>query len=119
MIERGDRARLGFEAPKTVGVSGHRRGKNLDRNVALKARIAGAIDLAHAAGTQNRDDFVRADANARREAHVNGGGIITKRVTQPDCGATAEVKSATSPHAAPLSPAPSRVNRREPDQKSP
>jgi hypothetical protein len=35
---------------------------DLDRDLAIQLRVARAIDLAHAAGAERRDDFVRAKA---------------------------------------------------------
>ena len=39
-------------------------GQDLDRDVAIQLRVARAIDLAHAAGADRHDDFVRAEASA-------------------------------------------------------
>ena len=48
------------------------RGKNLDGDGAIEAGIDRAIDLAHAAGADRRDDFVRAEFGAGGERH---GGV--------------------------------------------
>ena len=47
MRQRRDRARLALEARQGVGVGGHRRRDDLDRDVAPQPRVAGAIDLPH------------------------------------------------------------------------
>ena len=51
MVERRDRASFLLEATQAVGVGGKRSGENLDRHVAAKALVTGAIDFAHSAST--------------------------------------------------------------------
>ena len=53
-----------LEAAQALGVGGEGGGQNLDGDVASEARIAGAIDLAHAACADERDDFVGTDVYA-------------------------------------------------------
>jgi hypothetical protein len=53
--------------------------KHLQRDITVQSRIASAIDLAHAAGAQRRDDLVgrrgyRGTAPNRRELYVQGRG---------------------------------------------
>ena len=69
MRERGDRLRFAFKArePIRIGRDGGRQ--NLDRDLTPQFRIARPIDLAHAAGTNRRDDFIGADDRARGKAH--------------------------------------------------
>ena len=64
MIQR--REGLGFarEPCEPVGVARERVGQDFDRDVAIELRIARAIHLAHAAGTNGGEDFVRAEADA-------------------------------------------------------
>ncbi len=64
MRERGNRPRLGFESPPHLGVGRDVRGHHLDRHVAIEPRVAGAIDLAHAARTDGLDDLVLCEARA-------------------------------------------------------
>ncbi|MNC94504.1 hypothetical protein D3C83_113750 [compost metagenome] len=71
MVERGKGARLAFEADDGVAVRRDRRRQDFDRDRAAKAKVAGAIDLAHAAGADRRDDLIGADARARSEGHVD------------------------------------------------
>ncbi len=52
MIERGERLRFALEARETLGVIGERRRQNLQGHVAAELRVAGAIDLAHPAGSE-------------------------------------------------------------------
>jgi hypothetical protein len=42
---------------------------NLDRHCAVEARIPGAIDLAHPARSERRDNFIRPEFRARGEGH--------------------------------------------------
>ena len=69
MVERGDGASLTLEAGEAVRVSGHGRRQHLDGYVAAQARVAGAKDLAHAAGSYGREDFVWSEFCAWRERH--------------------------------------------------
>ena len=63
VIERGERLGLTLEARDPIGIACHGVGHHFDRDLASKSGIAGAIHLAHAAGAEEADDFV--DANAR------------------------------------------------------
>ena len=58
MRQLRDAHRLALEAREGVRVSRQRRRQDLDRDVALEARVAGAKDLAHTSGAQHRQDFV-------------------------------------------------------------
>ena len=80
--ERRHRLRLGLEAGERVGVIGEVLGQHLDRHVALEAGVAGAVDLPHPAGAERRDDLVRAEAVAGREAH---GGAAIQTSASSDC----------------------------------
>jgi hypothetical protein len=46
---------------------------DLQRDVATEFRIAGAIDLAHSAGPEQIDDFMRTQAGAAVSGIVDGG----------------------------------------------
>jgi len=61
MIERGQK--LGFvpEAVQPFPVAREQIGEHFDRDVTFEARIPRPIHLAHAAGAQQRDDFIRSD----------------------------------------------------------
>jgi hypothetical protein len=54
-------------------------GHELQRDVAVQTRIAGAIDLAHSAGTEETGDFVLSDPRTRRQCH----GYFTFAVRSP------------------------------------
>ncbi len=62
--ERGHRSRLGLEPAPHLGVGRDVRGHHLDRHVAIEPRVAGPIDLAHAARTDGLDDLVLREARA-------------------------------------------------------
>jgi hypothetical protein len=69
MIQRRNRARFVHESPQAIGVGGKWLWKDLDRDVAAEARIARAIDLAHAASAKRRQNLVRAETGAGQERH--------------------------------------------------
>src|SRR5204863_7742647 len=69
VAERGERLRFALEPREAIGIGGDGIGQDLDRHVAIELRVARAIDLAHAAGAEWGDDFVRADARAGSEGH--------------------------------------------------
>ena len=54
MVQRRDRAGFLLESMEAIDVGRVCAGQYLDRNVAPEPRIASAIDLAHAAGTNQR-----------------------------------------------------------------
>ena len=64
MVERGED--LGF-ALEPYRIRGQRRRQNLDRYVAFQLAVARAVDLAHTAGAERRDDFVGPEAGAGHE----------------------------------------------------
>ena len=45
--------------------------QDLDRDVAIELRIAGAIDLAHSAGAERAEDLVRTEARAGAQRHCD------------------------------------------------
>ena len=51
----------------------------LDRRVAVKAPVAGAVDLAHAALAHELDDLIRAQCVACRETQRSSRDSITRR----------------------------------------
>ena len=69
MIEAGDGFGFPFEALLVNGIIRNLRGKNLDRDGAVEARIARAKDFAHAARTQRGDNFIRTELVSCGEAH--------------------------------------------------
>ena len=66
--ERRQRACLALEAGEGALVLGQARRQHLDRDLAMEARVAGAVHLAHAARAQRSDDLVAVvQADARRD----------------------------------------------------
>ena len=72
MIQCGAGTGFLLEAAKTVGISSKSRRQEFDSHVARQAIIASAIDLAHAAGADGGDDFVRAEAGFGSYRHKTG-----------------------------------------------
>ena len=58
IVQRGNDARLLLEALARFGIGGECAGQNLDGHRAIEPGVAGAIDLAHAARADRRDDLV-------------------------------------------------------------
>ena len=67
MVERRQQARLAVEAGAPVGIGEPQVGQDLDGDVAAERRVAGSIDLAHAAGPEQSGDLVGSEVVARRE----------------------------------------------------
>ena len=65
-----DRARFAIEALAELRIGGERGGQHLDGDRAVEPRVARAIDLAHPAGAEGRQDLVRAEFRSRGQ-HVN------------------------------------------------
>src|SRR5207244_664239 len=78
MVERGQGLRLALEARGAAGIVAQRVGQCLDRDVAVQARIAGAIHLAHAARADLGDDLVDAEPSASREAQESVAVLSTR-----------------------------------------
>ena len=67
VVEGREDPRLALEAREPIRVLRKRLGQNLQRDIASKFRVAGAIDFAHAAGAKRREDLVRAEPSAGLE----------------------------------------------------
>ena len=61
VVERGDGPGFPSEARQTVGVSREGIGKNLQRNIAIQFRVAGAVDLTHATSAEQGQNLVGAE----------------------------------------------------------
>ena len=72
VVQRAGGARLLLEPPQPLGIGRERGGKHLDGDLASETRVVGTIDLAHAAGAERSDDFVRAETRSGSQAHVRG-----------------------------------------------
>jgi hypothetical protein len=69
MVEGGDRLRLALEALPPILVLSEARGKQLDRNAAVKAGVASPPYFAHAAGADRRLKLVRPEPRASLQGH--------------------------------------------------
>ena len=69
MVDRGEGFRLEFEASKPLGVARKDLGEDFDGDIAIQARIARPIDLAHPAHAKRRHDLIRAKPSARCQRH--------------------------------------------------
>ena len=67
MVQRGECLRFAREAREAFAVGGKELGQDLDRDAAIELRVAGAIDLAHAARTECADDLIRSQPTAGRD----------------------------------------------------
>ena len=76
MIQGGEHARFALEPRQPVRIVNDRIGKDLDRDLALEARITGAIDLAHATRAECADDFIGAETSTGGEWHGLGVSFL-------------------------------------------
>src|SRR5262245_40442672 len=72
MVQRGEDLGFAAEPRDTFRVAGEGRGEHLQSDLATKLRVFGAIDLAHSALTDQREDFVGAVTCPGRDGHVRG-----------------------------------------------
>ena len=59
MVQCGGGARFLLESVEAIDIGRKRDGQHFDRDVASQSRIARPVDLAHAAGFDGREDFIR------------------------------------------------------------
>ena len=69
MAERRDDAGFALEARERLGALDEVLGKHLHGDVTLQPCVAGAIDLAHAAGADRREELVRSEPRASSVRH--------------------------------------------------
>ena len=81
MAERRDDTRLALEARERLLVLGEPLRQHLDRDVALQPGVAGAIDLAHPARADRRQDLVGSQARAGGEGHGRRDYRCAKRLS--------------------------------------
>ena len=70
VVQRGNRPRLALEARPRIGVAGDVTREDVGGNRAIETGIAGFVDLAHAAGAERADDFIRTEPDAGGEGHA-------------------------------------------------
>src|SRR5207249_1947331 len=87
MIELCQDLRFALEARHALGILSEGRREHLDRHVAIQARVPRAIDLAHAARAERREDLVGSDSEARTKRHdVPDYTGKTKDIAEPARG---------------------------------
>ena len=64
MVQRRQNLGFPFEASKAIGIRGQKRGRTLTRHFAIQSRVACAIDLSHAARTDEVENLVDSEPNA-------------------------------------------------------
>src|SRR5262245_13249284 len=69
MIERGQHLRFTSETRQPFRIRREGIGKDFQGDVAIQLRIARAIDLAHAASPQKRQDFERSESSSGGKRH--------------------------------------------------
>jgi hypothetical protein len=67
--EGGDGARLALESRATLRVGTQFGGQELQRNRAAQARVPRLVDLTHASGAYQSEDFVGPKARTRGQRH--------------------------------------------------
>ena len=97
VIERRQQSRFPLEAGATIRIGRPRSGQTLERDVAPERRIAGLVDFAHAADTEDRENSVRPDLatdERRRRRHLQwlvaeacGAGAVEMCQQRFDVGA--------------------------------
>ena len=79
IVQCRQRPGLALETSQALRIRCHAGRQDLDRHVAIEARVTGAIDLAHSAASNQLDDVVRPDARATRQAHSETPGLYAYR----------------------------------------
>ena len=79
MVERRQHLRLAAEPRQPVGVAREGVGQDLERDVTIELGVAGAVDLAHSAGADGTEDFVRTKTSSAGERHARGVYVRTVR----------------------------------------
>jgi hypothetical protein len=70
VAERRDHPCFAVETVSELGIGSEIRREDLDGDGPVETRVAGAIDLAHAARAQRDRDFIGAKPSARLEGHL-------------------------------------------------
>ena len=72
MIQCGGGAGFLLEAEQSFGIKRDQLRKNFNGNFAIETGVAGAIDLAHASGTEGRENLILTEHCAGGEGHCSG-----------------------------------------------
>ena len=75
MVQRRQRLRLALEAPQQLVGVGQLLGQDLDRYLALEARVPGAVDLAHPPGAEWAEDLVMDEGLSGGERHEDAKSL--------------------------------------------
>jgi hypothetical protein len=71
MAQGRDGLGLALETLAEIGVVLKVRRKSLDGDGAIQPRVAGFVNLAHAAHANQRGDFIRADTSTKCQSHAD------------------------------------------------
>ena len=91
VVQRREQLRLALESRDAIRVGHESVGEDLDRDVATELGVARAIDLAHPAGAEWRDDFIRPEARTVSKQHGVRAGpriIPTRPIRRSDHATT-------------------------------
>src|SRR6266540_2945431 len=77
MVQGGDQTRLRLEALQAGRVGRQLGGQDLDRDLALKPRVPGAVNFPHPARPERAQHLVRAEPRNRGNGHRITGEIIS------------------------------------------
>jgi hypothetical protein len=77
VVQARDSARLAFESFAVLGVVGQVRGKDLDGDEAIQARVAGLVHLPHTARAEWLEDLMRPERSARLDHGRNDATFRT------------------------------------------
>ena len=87
MTHPRDGPRFTLEALQPPRIGRGRRGEDLDRDEPIEPRVARAIDLAHRAGSQRRQDLVGSESCAGMDGHpVTRSGRLHDGAKNVDAG---------------------------------
>ena len=86
MAQAGDGLGLTVEPFAQLRITGEVLGQNLDGDVAIEARILGAIDLAHSSGAESRHDLVGAKTHADGKRHCRSRSVTHSTAGRPESG---------------------------------
>jgi hypothetical protein len=69
VIQRRQNFRFALESCHALGVAGKRFGQDLESDVALQLGVACAVNLAHSARTDGRENLIQTDSSPDRKGH--------------------------------------------------
>ena len=79
MAERGNRAGFEFEAMEAIGITGQLAREHFQGDVAAETGIAGAVDFAHAAGSDEPKNLIGTESIAGSESHASSVDCIAPK----------------------------------------